>query len=346
MPNTSFGQFGQPSWNNRHPGFQTGQHRNQNSQGRWQRPQPRDRPKSKHALPGQEPWLLVRTKLGRQFVFNADQGKSFWKIPDELKDAVTKLELEIKDKEQTAALEKTTAPRPKDEAAKTPIGEVDIDDGRSPPVSKPGGIGSEDDEDEEAESDEYEEVEVTDTEDDENPSKRPRLDEENNQAREFNEDDIAYQLAAMGQNYADGAEEDWQEDAEQPPLTEEETKGLFRDLLEDHGLNPYSIWDKILQEGKIIEDERYTILPNMKTRKEVWAEWSRDKIQALKEQRAKAEAKNVCCSLFAALIERSSLIRAAAPFAVPRISRKECFRQAILARVQAQIQECARDARC
>ena len=27
-------------------------------------------------------------------------------------------------------------------------------------------------------------------------------------------------------------------------------------------LSPYSLWDKIIEEGRIVEDDRYTVLPN------------------------------------------------------------------------------------
>ena len=148
--------------------------------------------------------------------------------------------------------------------------------------------------DQEAGSEEYE-VETDATDDDETTPKRRRLAEGDNgmQPQEFNEDDIAYQLAAMGEGYE---EPEWQEDGaeeEEPPLTEDDCRRLFKDLLDDHALNPYSTWEKIVEEGKIIDDERYVVLPNMKSRKEAWAEWSRDRIRVLKDQRATAEAKNV-----------------------------------------------------
>lgn len=47
-----------------------------------------DRPKSKHALPGTEAWLLVKTKLGRRFVHNIKTKESLWRIPRQLRDAV------------------------------------------------------------------------------------------------------------------------------------------------------------------------------------------------------------------------------------------------------------------
>ena len=149
----------------------------------------------------------------------------------------------------------------------------------------------------EGDSDEYEEVEVTDDEDEEAPSKRQKTNHnEAEQPVEFDEDDIAYQLAAMGQDYGldtgeygNDDDADWEDGAEGLPLTEEDSHALFKDMLEDYGVNPYSTWEKIVDDGRIVEDDRYTVLSNMKSRKDVWDYWSRDKIQRLKEQKEKEE---------------------------------------------------------
>ena len=146
-------------------------------------------------------------------------------------------------------------------------------------------------------SDEYEEVEVTDDENEEAPSKRLKTEEQKEDTPvEFDEDDIAYQLAAMGQDhgldpgeYGHGVEEEWEEGAEGLPLTEEDSSALFQDLLDDYRINPYIPWERIVEEGSIIEDDRYTVLPNMRTRKEIWDLWSRERIQRLKEQREREE---------------------------------------------------------
>ena len=151
----------------------------------------------------------------------------------------------------------------------------------------------------EGSSDEYEEVEVTDDEEEDNASKRQKLEESGaEQPVEFNEDDIAYQLTAMGHDYGlDPGEygeggDDIEEGAEGLPLTEEDSHALFKDMLNDHNINPYTTWDKIIEAGHLLEDDRYTVLPNMKSRREVWVDWSRERIQQLKEQREKQEKKD------------------------------------------------------
>lgn len=158
----------------------------------------------------------------------------------------------------------------------------------------------------------YEEVEVTDDEGEEGegsgdpddstnrPSKRQRTEEPiDDMPVEFNEDDIAFQLQAMGEEYGldpgeydDGNPEDWPEGAEGLEFSETDAKELFKDLLNDFNINPYSSWDKLIEEGRIFDDTRYTALGTMKARKEVWEEWSRERIQLLKEQRAKEEKKD------------------------------------------------------
>lgn len=156
--------------------------------------------------------------------------------------------------------------------------------------------------DEVGDSSEYEEVEVTDDEDEDegNPSKRQRTEEPGpEEPVEFNEDDIAFQLAAMGQEYGldpgeygDENMEDWEEGAEGVEITHEDSAALFKDLLNDFGINPYSPWEKLVEEGKLVDDLRYTALTSMKARKEVWEEWSREKIKVLRELRAKEERKD------------------------------------------------------
>ena len=148
-------------------------------------------------------------------------------------------------------------------------------------------------------SDEYEEVEVTDDEaDDGNPSKRQKFGESGLEPVEFNEDDIAYQLAAMGEDYGldpgeYGVDQDegLEEGAEGLILTEEDANALFKDMLDDHHISPYAIWEKITETSQIVEDDRYTVLPNMRSRKEAWSEWSRKRIQQLKVQREQEEKK-------------------------------------------------------
>ncbi|KAL7785916.1 hypothetical protein V8C37DRAFT_310340 [Trichoderma ceciliae] len=274
------------------------------------RPQPLDKPRKKELIPGCEPWLLVYTKYSRRFVYNPAKNTSYWRIPEKLMPAILEMdkkriqnktadgerEDQTKDDqskgEETKAVEKTPAERP------------DYYD-----------------------SSEYEEVEVTDDEgggggedgdenDNEHPSKRQRTEMEDGQDEgpvEFTEADIVAQLQAMGEEYGlepgdydDGNMEDWPEGAEGVEFSEEDAKFLFKDMLIDLNVNPYSAWDKLLEEGKMMEDPRYTALGTTKARKECWDEWTREKIAELKEQRAKQERKDPKIAFMAFLQEKAS----------------------------------------
>jgi hypothetical protein len=279
---TPFNDFSAEQSHGGRGGFQN-RGRGGHDRPRDSRPQPTDKPISRHAIPDQESWFLIHTKLGRRFVYNAAKDQSFWRIPDKLKDGILALDQQ-RIKEKAEALAAPKEPDVPQGAAQRPIIE-----------SQPENVEAAED------SSEYEEVEVTDDEDDEeNPSKRQRTDDDGpEEPVEFNEDDIAYQLAAMGQEYGldpgeygDENMEGWEEGQEGLEMTEEDSAALFKDLLDDFGINPYSPWEKLVEEGKLVDDLRYTALTSMKARKEAWEEWSREKAKVLKELRAKEEKKD------------------------------------------------------
>jgi hypothetical protein len=230
--------------------------------------------------------VLVHTKLGRRFVYNKENDQSFWRIPDKLKDGILQAD-QLRIKEKAEALQREKEP---------------VSTGEAPGAAEmPGAVAlTQENGDEAEDSSEYEEVEVTDDEDDENPSKRQRTEDPNpDEPVEFDEDDIAFQLAAMGEDYGlepgeygDETMEDWPEDAGDLALSEQDSLALFKDLLNDKGINPYSPWEKLVEEGRLVDDTRYTALTSMKARKDAWDEWSREKIQHMRELRAKEEKKD------------------------------------------------------
>lgn len=288
-------------------------------------PQPTDRPKSKVAIPGCEPWVLVYTKYGRRFAYHPVKNASYWRIPEKLMPAVLELDkARIREKAGVADREGSAAAAGEGNEAAEASGAAPTVRNRDEPVrarseSRPAeeaGEGHEHDYD----SSEYEEVEVTDSEGEhhEDPdaraTKRQRTedpaaaDEQDDQPVEFTEADIAAQLEAMGADYGmEGAGEDgWEEGDEGLPLSEEDAKALFRDLLDDFNINPYSSWEKLIEEGKIVSDARYTVLPTTRARKEVWEDWSRERIRTLREQRAKAEKKDPRIPYLAFLQEKAT----------------------------------------
>nr|BDD69324.1 pre-mRNA-splicing factor [Verruciconidia persicina] len=278
------------------------------------RPQPIDKPRRREAIPGCEPWILVYTKYSRRFVYNPEKNTSYWRIPEKLMPGILELDkarIQRKaggddEKEEEAGQDKPEKETAEPSGPAEGVKQAQFDEG---------------------DSSEYEEVEVTDDEDgegddDAHPSKRRRTDdsgapidddEEDQGPVEFTEADIAAQLAAMGDEYGlepgdydDGNVDEWPEGAAGVAFSEEDAKLLFTDLLEDLGVSPYSPWEKLLEDGKITEDPRYTALSTTKARKDCHDQWSREKIAAIKEQRAKQEKKDPRIPYMAFLQEKAT----------------------------------------
>ncbi|KAJ5702292.1 WW/Rsp5/WWP [Penicillium malachiteum] len=281
-------QHGQLQGENRHGrgGFKGG--RGYQDRGRRE---PQDRPKSKHAIPDCAPWVLVKTKLGRRFVHNPDTNESFWKFPQEVLKGV--IEYDRLEREKKERIERGEEPETPEKVTTSMTTSGPASDGGAQPEAGPAVHEQEAAED----SDEYEEVEVTDSEGEEDqPSKRARTESEapDNQPVEFTEEDMEYQLAAMGEEYGldpgeygEVGEEDWE--TQGLPLTDADAEALFRDLLDDYNISPFTTWEKIIEEGRIIEDSRYTAPANMKTRREIFSNWSRDRAKDIQERKKNQE---------------------------------------------------------
>ncbi|SMQ49540.1 unnamed protein product [Zymoseptoria tritici ST99CH_1A5] len=321
-----------------------GYHSNPARGGYHDRRDREDRPKSKHILPGYEPWVLVRTRLRRRFVHNTETKESFWHIPQDVMPGVVEFEEWEKDQKEKAEnarwaeeqlkemREKSKATEVNEAADKEGRGrrrrseslqredeaammaelaaqaeydeEQDVKDAvQAVRTLQPQGFGYDSD-------GSYEEVEVTDSEGEEREddggtgNDTQVQDAEAEQPAddgpvEFGEDDIAWQLAQMGEDYGldpgeygDAEEEEWAEGAEGLPLTNDDAANLFRDLLDDYRISPFTPWDKIIADetdASIINDDRYTVLPNMRARKEVFDIWVKDKAAQIKEERAAME---------------------------------------------------------
>jgi hypothetical protein len=231
-------------------------------------------------------------------VWNKETNESFWKFPPNVMSAV--IEFDRKERERKERRERGEPSDVEDDqdAAMAEIeAELAAAEEEVEIVEVDGEEGMENDE-------EYEEVEVTDDEGDPgNASKRQRTEEPaGDQPPEMGEDDLAWQLAQMEEMEMDQGYDE-QYDEEEPALSEEDCKALFRELLDDTGISPFTPWDKILDDGVLYDDERYKALPNMAARKECFNEWSRDKAQFLKEEKAK-QAKRDPRIPYLALLDR------------------------------------------
>lgn len=249
---------------------------------------------------------------------NPETNESYWKFPEHVLKGVVefdRLEREKKEQEQEkhdTEIQRSLDPTEKDEDENENENEEKDKEEIVQAQHAPAEAGGN-----EEESDEYEEVEVTDDEEDEEQlSKRPRMEGAeggDDQPLEFNEDDIEYQLAAMGEEYGldpgeygEPGDEGWEEGAEGLSLTDEEATALFCDLLDDFRINPFTTWEKVIEEGRIIEDTRYTVLPNMKSRREAFAAWSRDRIQQIKARKETEEKKDPRIKYIAFLQEHAT----------------------------------------
>ncbi|KFH43991.1 Pre-mRNA-splicing factor-like protein [Hapsidospora chrysogenum ATCC 11550] len=272
------------------------------------KPQPTDKPVRKEPIPGCEPWILVYTKYSRRFVYNPAKNASYWRIPEKLMPGILELDkARIRGKAVEGAVNNDGEDQNKLEEKKVDGAAAKLDKHDRRDVEEDHGRNEADD------SSEYEEVEVTDDEGDEDGhlSKRQRIEDDG--PVEFTEADIAAQLQAMGEEYGldpgeydDGHPEDWPEGAEGVEFSEDDAKLLFKDLLNDYRINPYSPWEKLLEEGKVVDDPRYTALSTTKARRECWDEWSRERIAALREQRAKQEKKDPRIAYMAFLQEKAT----------------------------------------
>lgn len=330
----------------------------------------KDRPKSKHILPGYEPWILVRTKYGRRFAHNTQTKESFWFIPKEVMPGVLELERRQKDEKEQAENARWAEEQLKEMEAKSKAAKMNQkadaeESGRRRRRSE--SLQREDEEAfmaelakqaEEAEEQDakeavkavehreeqqgprpgdyasdsdYEYVEVTDTEgegegeDGEKEQPEPATAGQDDEAEEqeedvpveFGEEDIAYQLAAMGQDYGldpgeydqNGDNYEYEEGDEGLPLSEEDAVNLFRDMLEDHRLSPFTPWDKVIADespDSILMDDRFTVLTSSRARKEAWDAWTKDKAAAIREERARMAKLDPKIPYLAFLSEKAS----------------------------------------
>lgn len=242
-----------------------------------------DKPKHRSDIPNCAPWVLVKTKFGRRFVWNKDTNESFWKFPPDVMIAVVEFDRREREKKErrergeTSDVEEDSAMAEIEKELAEAEEQVEI-------VEVDGEAGMEDEE-------EYEEVEVTDDEGEEasNAPKRQRTDDP---PAEAEDDDLAWQLAQMEEMELQGGDEEEFYDDEDPLLSEEDCKALFKELLDDTRVSPYTPWDKIIKDGILFDDERYKALPNMAARKNCFNEWSREKVQFLKEEKAKQQKRD------------------------------------------------------
>ncbi|KAH9834681.1 FF domain [Teratosphaeria destructans] len=133
---------------------------------------------------------------------------------------------------------------------------------------------------------------------------------------EFGEDDIAWQLQAMGQDYHldpgdydAGDDHAYEDGAEGLPISDQDAADLFRDLLDDHHISPFTPWEKLISDttaSSILHDDRYTVLPTLRARKEIWDAWSRARAAQIQAARATTEQLDPRIPYLALLAEKAT----------------------------------------
>ncbi|KAK6354905.1 hypothetical protein TWF696_004036 [Orbilia brochopaga] len=245
-----------------------------------------DKPKTKRAIPNAEPWLFVTTKKGNTFIHNPETKESLWTAPDNLKDAIEsmeKLSLEEERERERIRRRQSALERQRREEEETFADEQEYNElaeYSDPEENEGDGVSSHGVKRQlSAATDEGDEEYYDDDEefDEEHDEKRMRLE---GGPVEFTEDDIAWQLGAMAEDYGLG-----EEDLEGEDMAPDDGALLFKDLLNDLQINPYSTWDSEMP--KMVEDGRYTALPTTKLRKQVFSDWCQERIAELKAAKEK-----------------------------------------------------------
>lgn len=273
------------------------------------------------------PWVLVTTKLGREFVHNLETKVSLWmgKAPEEVVKAVEKLkglseeELKRLDEQDGKEREERAKSRARENAREEDMAVEVNGDGGSNGVSEEEEGLEEDDEKEGGES-EYEDEGETEieAEDDGAQGARGRKRSISAVALEPGDSDAeeAYDKVGLptkkrprpAPSSAKGAveftEEDiaWQleslaadygladEDLLSQELPPEHAVQVFIELLDEIQPNPYSTWE--LTYPSLVDDPRYTVLSTSKHRQGVFTSWCRSRISALRAEKEKAEKRD------------------------------------------------------
>jgi len=112
--------------------------------------------------------------------------------------------------------------------------------------------------------------------------------EEQEKGLELTEEDMAWQIAQMQEEYGAGQEVMMEEEEELDPAAKRQ---VFISLLEEKDVNPFNTWEAEMP--KIVHDPRYSMLKNTKQRMEVFEEWTRARISIIKEEKAQLKKEDV-----------------------------------------------------
>ncbi|KAG6021408.1 hypothetical protein E4U40_005337 [Claviceps sp. LM458 group G5] len=323
-------------------GGHSGRGRGGGQDGRPRGPQPHDKPRRVEKIPNCEPWMLVYTKYSRRFAYNPVKKASYWRIPEKLTQGILELDKARIRAKASGDADGANKEGPGKEGQGQLLGPCERD-ASTDAQAQQDDYDSDEYEEVEVEVDENG-VEIEPNPDNQHASKRRRTgdgpesshqeanpdgaeqqpeteyhqyesqdDNPDPEPLEFTEADIAAQLQAMGDDYGlepgdydDGHMDEWPEGAEGLSFSHEDAQHIFRDLLNDLHINPYSPWEKLLEDGNIINDPRYTALSTTRARKQCWDDWTRDKIAHLRSLRAQQTLQDPRIAYLALLQEKAT----------------------------------------
>ena len=255
--------------------------------------------------------MLVTTKKGRTFVHNLETKESLWTAPPELQEIINvmppvdreqekreRVERRRRRAERRAEEERMKAVEKRAQAVAAGIVEPVAkkarveDSGEQVTPAAPGTVKTPQPTQPVAAPDEEmeEEEEYESEEEDEKPSG----------PQEFTEEDIAWQLEQMAEQYG-LVDEDFEEGDELAP---EESIAIFREMLDEYAISPYSTWNDALP--KFVDDQRYTVINTTKARKDVFMAWCKDRSHQLRLEKEKAKKVDPRIPFWAFLKEHSS----------------------------------------
>ncbi|KAF8586990.1 hypothetical protein K439DRAFT_1408071 [Ramaria rubella] len=260
----------------------------------------KERPLVKTPIPG-TPWLRVKTTEGNVFWTHKERKESVWVVPDEIKEAVEKMEQEEKDKEERVTLEKAQKEeedrRQEEEETNRKEREEVVRVMEEVKSAVAAGKRKASEPAEEPEKVEHKKARVEDEVEEENDEEWQRevaekmaVEAEDNVSAVDAEHDLPSNVKDTAQDSPSPGQMNSGKASFKVPdrvdLSIEEAKALFKTLLQDKNINPLHPWDTSLP--LFISDPRYVLLPSVSARREAFDEYCRDAARAQRAAKAAA----------------------------------------------------------
>ncbi|KIY71447.1 HSP90-domain-containing protein [Cylindrobasidium torrendii FP15055 ss-10] len=262
-------------------------------------PKAPERPTTKIAIPGTD-WLRVRTNRNNLFFFHPSSKQSVWTVPEDIRDAVERLDIEQAQRTQPMSEADQEIQRVKNEVEGLFKRKAD-DDGNAPAAKK---ARMEDEDSEESEEEEEGDGEQEDWEREaaeqlaiEAQEAAKKAKAEGDLRRKQSEAEavaLARRKAELG--IPDGVELNSEEakamfKVRDDNSTAQQTSNILQNLLREKDINPLLPWDSTLP--LFISDPRYTLLPTVTARRDAFDEYCRDRARELRASNVNKEKEAV-----------------------------------------------------